>query len=190
MISIVRVLVKLRTIIRNLLHIVSMLALLFPLLTGCEDEEMRHQRQHVASMQKEVTTASRELVAADANARKGWVEAQQSFEQTRSSIVQQQTDVQKGLDRLEAERRDIASERVTDSLMTGTIDSIGTIVACLVPLLLLGWLMQRFWQTETVPEIDELIVANAYGPQSAPVSTVVKQFPPDVEDCDSWVPDL
>ena len=95
MISIVRVLVKLRTIIRNLLHIVSMLALLFPLLTGCEDEEMRHQRQHVASMQKEVTTASRELVAADANARKGWVEAQQSFEQTRSSIVQQQTDARK-----------------------------------------------------------------------------------------------
>ena len=109
-------------------------------------------------MQKQVTEASRELVSADANARKGWVDAQHSLEKTRSSIVKQQSDVQAGLDRLETERRSIATERVTDVLMSGTIESIGTIVACLVPLLLLGWLMQRVWQNDLVPELDVVTV--------------------------------
>ena len=109
-------------------------------------------------MQRQVTEATRELVSADANARKGWVDAQHSFEKTRSSIVKQQSDIQAGLDRLETERRSIATERVTDVLMSGTIESIGTIVACLVPLLLLGWLMQRVWQNDLVPELDVVTV--------------------------------
>ena len=136
-----------------------LLLLLAPLLVGCEeDEEARREREHVKAMQTQVTEATRELVSADANARKGWVEAQQSFEKTRSSIVKQQSDIQAGLDRLETERRTIAAARVTDVLMSGTIESIGTIVACLVPLLLLGWLMQRVWQHDVDPELDAAMV--------------------------------
>ena len=107
---------------------------------------------------RDSTEATRELVSADANARKGWVDAQQSFEMTRSSIVKQQSDIQAGLDRLETERRTIAAARVTDVLMSGTIESVGTIVACLVPLLLLGWLMQRVWQNDSVPELDAVLI--------------------------------
>ena len=87
-----------------------LLVLLAPLLVGCEDdEEARREREHVKAMQTQVTEATRELVSADANARKGWVDAQQSFENTRSSIVKQQSDIQAGLDRLETERRTIAA---------------------------------------------------------------------------------
>ena len=135
-----------------------LLVLVAPLIVGCDDDEAQREREHVDAMQRQVTEATRELVSADANARKGWVDAQQSFETTRFSIVKQQSDVQAGLDRLETERRSIAKERVTDLLMSGTIESIGTIVACLVPLLLLGWLMQRVWQNDLVPELDVVTV--------------------------------
>ena len=53
-----------------------LLVLLAPLLVGCEDdEEARREREHVKVMQTQVTEATRELVSADANARKGWVDA-------------------------------------------------------------------------------------------------------------------
>jgi len=160
MIRFIRLIIILRPwIVRILGRSHILLVLLVPLLVGCEDEEAaRREREHVKAMQKQVTEATRELVSADANARKGWVDAQQSFENTRSSIVKQQSDVQSGLDRLETERKSIATERVTDVLMSGTIEAVGTIVACLVPLLLLGWLMQRVWQNDSVPELDVVTV--------------------------------
>ena len=159
MIRFIRWIVILRPwIVRILKRSHILLVLLAPLIVGCDDEEAQREREHVKAMQRQVTEASRELVSADANARKSWVDAQHSFEKTRSSIVKQQSDVQAGLDRLETERRSIATERVTDVLMSGTIESIGTIVACLVPLLLLGWLMQRVWQNDLVPELDVVTV--------------------------------
>jgi len=89
MIRFIRLIIILRPRIARILgrsHI--LLLLLAPLLVGCEEEEAaRQKREHVKAMQKQVTEATRELVTADANARKGWVEAQQSFENTRSSIV-------------------------------------------------------------------------------------------------------
>ncbi len=148
---------------------------------------------------KQVTEASKGLVTADAEARKGWVAAQQSFEQTRKSIVQQQTDIQSGLDRLESERKSIATQRATDLLLSGSIEAIGTVVAVLVPLLLLGWLMQRFWQTDSVQDVDEMIVMSAKATQIPPtvsmteiwknlkpVSIANGRYLPEVLDDDSW----
>jgi len=160
MIRFIRLIIILRPwIVRILGRSHILLVLLVPLLVGCEEEEAaRREREHVKAMQTQVTEATRELVTADANARKGWVEAQKSFENTRSSIVKQQSDVQAGLERLETERKSIATERVTDVLMSGTIEALGTILACLVPLLLLGWLMQRVWQHDSVPELDVVTI--------------------------------
>ena len=178
MVRIIQVLVLAETIIRAVLKRLGILfILLAPIMAGCgEGEAARREREHVNAMQKQVTEASREFITADAEARKGWVEAQQSFEQTRSSIVKQQTDIQSGLDRLETERRSIAAERATDLLLSGSIEAIGTVVAVLVPLLLLGWLMQRFWQTDSVPEVDAMIV----------MSTEATRLPPSVSSAEIW----
>ena len=122
-------------------------------------------------MQKDVTRATRELVANEAEARRGITETQKAIEQTRSTLTQQQTDIQSGLDRLESERKAIFSQRVTDRLVASSIESIGTVVAGLVPMSLLGWLMFRFWQTDSVPEVDEIIVSMVDQPQPPHFST-------------------
>ena len=201
MVRLIQILKVAKTIIRAvLMRLGILLILLVPIMVGCEeDEAARREREHVNTMQKQVTEASRGLVTADAEARKGWVAAQQSFEQTRKSIVQQQTDIQSGLDRLELERKSIATQRATDLLLSGSIEAIGTVVAVLVPLLLLGWLMQRFWQSDSGPEVDEMIVMSAKATQIPPtvstteiwqnlkpVSIANGRYLPEVLDDESW----
>ena len=201
MVRIIQILVLAETTILVVLKRLGILLLLLaPIITGCgDDEAARREREHVNAMQRQVTEASKGLVTADAEARKGWVEAQKSFEQTRSSIVKQQTDIQSGLDRLESERRSIATQRATDLLLSGSIEAIGTVVAVLVPLLLLGWLMQRFWQTDSVTEVDAMIVMSAEAscqPPSVstteiwqnlkPVSISNGRYLPEATDDDSW----
>jgi hypothetical protein len=145
--------------------------MLAPFITGCEESAAaRRDRDHVNAMQRQVTEASKEFITADAEARKGWVEAQTSFEQTRKSIVQQQTDIQSGLDRLEYERQAIVAQRAAEGLLSDSIEAIGLVLAVLVPLLLLGWLMHRFWQTDSVPEVDAMIVSTVEA--SSPPHTV------------------
>lgn len=178
MVRLIQILVIVDTIIRKVLKRLGIfLLLLSPIMVGCdEDEAARREREHVNAMQRQVTEASKGLVTADAEARKGWVAAQQSFEQTRKSIVQQQTDIQSGLDRLELERKSIATQRATDLLLSGSIEAIGTVVAVLVPFLLLGWLMHRFWQTDSVHDLDEMIV----------MSAGASQLPPTVSTTEIW----
>ena len=163
MVQVIRVLLAAWPTIRALLKRLGVLLLILaPIITGCEESAAaRREREHVNAMQRQVTEASREFITADAEARRGWVEAQQSFEQTRKSIVQQQTDIQSGLDRLETERKSIATQRVLDILLSDSIEAIGIALAVLVPLLLLGWIMHRQWQTDSLPEIDSMIVATA-----------------------------
>jgi hypothetical protein len=160
MVRLIRIVVATWPIVRAMLRRLGLLLLLLaPIITGCEESEAeRREREHVNAMQRLVTEASKEFITADADARRGWVEAQKSIEQTRKSIVQQQTDVQLGMDRLELERKSIAAERVMDVLLFESIEAIGILSAVLVPLLLIGWLMHRFWYTDSVPELDAVIV--------------------------------
>ncbi len=173
MVRLIQILILLDTIVREILRrFAILLILLYPFIVGCGDGAAAalREREHVNALQKQVAEASNGLVTADAEARKGWVQAQQSFEQTRQSIVQQQADVQSGLNRLEAERKSIAAARVTDLLLAGSIESIGIVLACLVPLLLQGWLMLRVWQTDSPPEVDATLVpmTGVSHPQSKP----------------------
>ena len=177
-----------------------LLILLAPIITGCGDDVgARREREHVNSMQRQVTEASREFITADAEARKDWVAAQQSFEQTRKWIVQQQTDIQSGLDRLEAERKSIATQRATDLLLSRSIEAVGTVVAVLVPFLLLGWLMHRFWQTDSVQDVDEMIVMSAEASHFQPTVSTTEiwqklkpvaiangRYLPELLDDDAW----
>ncbi len=201
MVCFIHILVFAGAIARALLKRLGiLLILLAPIITGCGDDvAARREREHVNAMQRQVTEASREFITADAEARKGWVEAQQSFEQTRKSIVQQQTDIQSGLERLETERKSIVAERVTDRLVFSSIQAMGVVTAVLVPLILFGWLMQRFWQTESLPEVDSMIEMNsdASCPQTTastaeiwqnlkPVSIGKDRYLPEVLADDAW----
>lgn len=200
MVPLIRILKGSWPIVRGMLRRMCLLMLILaPIITGCEESAARRDRDHVNAMQRQVTEASKGFITADAEARRGWVEAQTSFEQTRKSIVQQQTDIQSGLDRLEHERKAIVAQRAADGLLSDSIEAIGLVLAVLVPLLLLGWLMHRFWQTDSVPEVDAMIVSTveASSPPHTvsteeiwrnlkPVSIAKGRYLPEVVLDDSW----
>ena len=80
------------------------------------------------------------------------------MEVSRQAIVGQQKDVLSSFDRLENERRQIASERMIDSLLASGIESAGLITAVLVPFFLLAWIINTACQTETLPELDAMVL--------------------------------
>ena len=76
MVRFIQILVLAGTIARAMLMRLGILLLLLaPIITGCEENEAaRREREHVNAMQRQVTEASKGLVTADAEARKGWAE--------------------------------------------------------------------------------------------------------------------
>jgi len=168
-------------------------------MAGC-DGGGGAQQKHVNALQTEVTRATRELAANEAEARRSLTEAHKSLENTRATLTQQQTDIQNGLDHLETERKSIAMQRISDLMTSVTIESVGTLVACSVPFVLVGWLMLRFWQTDSIPEVDNIIISMAEKTQP-PVSTqeiwknlkpaaiADNRFLPESEDRDAWMQD-
>ena len=195
-----KILLAARSIVQTILRrLLIFLPLVLQVLAGCDDGSGA-VRKHVNALQTEVTKATRELVANEAEARKSLTETQKSLEQTRTTLTRQQTDIQSGLDHLESERKSIAMQRISDLMMSGTIESVGTLVACLVPFVLVGWLMLRFWQTDSIPsipEMDDIIISMAEPPHPPtsteeiwknlkPAAIADHRFLPETEDHDAW----
>ena len=90
-----------------------------------------------------MTAGARDLVAADATARKDWVALQNQIELTRSELTAQNRAMQEAHSRLE-ERRVMEGGRRFELLSSSAINALGSILACLVPLLLVGWLRLNF----------------------------------------------
>ena len=195
-----KILLAARSIVQTILRrLLIFLPLVLQVLAGCDDGSGA-VRKHVNALQTEVTKATRELVANEAEARKSLTETQKSLEQTRTTLTRQQTDIQSGLDHLESERKSIAMQRISDLMMSGTIESVGTLVACLVPFVLVGWLMLRFWQTDSIPEVDDIIISMAEPPHPTtstqeiwknlkPAAIADNRIFPETEDHDAWMQD-
>ena len=191
-----KILLAARSIVQTILRrLLIFLPLVLQVLAGCDDGSGA-VRKHVNALQTEVTKATRELVANEAEARKSLTETQKSLEQTRTTLTRQQTDIQSGLDHLESERKSIAMQRISDLMMSGTIESVGTLIACLVPFVLVGWLMLRFWQTDSIPEVDDIIISMAEQPYPTtstqeiwknlkPAAIADNRFLPETEDHDA-----
>ena len=117
------------------------------LMTGCQSKDERlvkmaeehekrqaEQNRQMAQLQQEVAAGSRRLVEADAEAREKLMALQEG-------LRMDQADVGRQRDQLEAERRDIAAQRNRDPIIASTLMQIGLILACLVPLVLCGYLI-------------------------------------------------
>jgi hypothetical protein len=117
---------------------------------GCDEEENkrlaemaeRHierqaeQNRQVTELQREVAEGSRRLVEADAQARQEMVTLQREVQAERSEVGRQR-------DLLEGERRDLAAKRRLDPIVAAAITNIGLLLACLLPLVLCWYLLQR-----------------------------------------------
>ena len=104
---------------------VMFLGVLSVIFSGCDEDEQEKANRS----QAQVAEASRELVQADAKARGEIVALQRDMQQGQADLGRQR-------DQLEKDRRQYADQRNRDPILANTILDVGTILACLLPLVL------------------------------------------------------
>ena len=113
-------------------------ALLLVILVGCESDETRLSRQseRLVDLQADVAESATRLVESDAAARSDWVDLQGDLENQRLEIGRQR-------DLLEEDRRRIASQRLTGSIIAAAIPTAGLLIVCALPLVICWLLLRR-----------------------------------------------
>lgn len=138
---------------------------LISLLIGCGETDPRvvqvamestrrqaEQNRQMSELQQHVAEGTRQLVDADAQARQQLAELQRELRSDQAEVGRQR-------DALESERRAIASERRWDSILGTSIYAGAGILACLLPLLLCGWLLHATRDKQGTDEaLAELLV--------------------------------
>jgi hypothetical protein len=128
------------------------------------EKAKERQNERVAEMEKTVIASSAELVKADAAARNDWIATQSQIEQTRSDLTAQQNSILAEYDELEVERKAIANQRLTQSVLAAVFKEFGPVLVCCLPFVLLLILMlrsDRTFRSDPIPEvlIEQLEIA-------------------------------
>jgi hypothetical protein len=131
-------------------------------LTGCDTDErlvkqaekasdrQADQNREIARQNHELAQATNQLVAADAKARQETLALQRELQSEQARQGQKRDD-------LEAERRQIANQRHRDPLLAAALTDVGMTLACLLPLLLCGYLFHSLRQEPNDHELAELL---------------------------------
>lgn len=131
-------------------------------LSGCgqapdyRDQRLAEFAQRSNSEQVQQNARMAELVRRDTESRK---ELLATHQELTSQLNRQQAVIDAGRDRLEQDRRDIAQQRHRDPIIAATLQNIGLLMACVLPLLLAGltvWRMQH--QEPDHAAVAELLV--------------------------------
>lgn len=137
--------------------------------------EQAAQNAEMARLNREIAEATERLVAADADAR-------QEILKSHQSLVEQR-------DALEQERRQMASERVTESILAPIFWHLGTLLLCLLPIVLAiavlrqnhtndAEIVNEILIQELVAEEPKLLVA----PRAIPRLSSAEEADPLIED--------
>jgi len=138
---------------------------LISLLIGCGETDPRvaqvalestrrqaEQNRQMGELQQHVAEGTKQLVDADAQARQQLAELQRELRSDQAEVGRQR-------DALESERRTIATERRWDTVVGTSIYAGAGILACLLPLLLCGWLLHATRDKQGTDEaLAELLV--------------------------------
>lgn len=133
------------------------------LTTGCDEQvtqvareaadRQAQQNATMAELQQEVAHGTRSLVAADATARRAIIGVHHELQA-------EQKRLDTGWDALQTERRQIARERRTESLLVPTLEAAGAVLVVVVLLGFLGHTLAGLRTSEPVDaELSELLVA-------------------------------
>jgi hypothetical protein len=130
-------------------------AALLTFFSGCGEDE----RQKASRAQADVAETSRQLVQADAKARGEIVALQQDLQQGQAELGRQR-------DQLENDRRQYADQRNRDPIVANAILDVGTILACLLPLILCIVLVNALRdRTQADSNLTEILVEEIAGDQ-------------------------
>lgn len=116
--------------------------------TGCQSDsdriaelasrhatEQSQLTRETIELQAELVEGTQQLVAADAQARRDFIELEGKLDEQRAEIEQRH-------DALEDERRDIAKHRYRAPVVANAVITVGPLLACLLPLVLAGYLLR------------------------------------------------
>ena len=144
----------------------TLLVLLLMMATGCNDDsaevarvaqqalrQQAEQNQEMARLNREVAKSTQRLVEADAEARQEVLAAQRDL-QAQQTVVNEQRDA------LEDERRDIAGQRHTESLLAPILATLGAGLLCLLPVGVACLLLWHVNQSEA-PDVSSLLIEDA-----------------------------
>ena len=141
--------------------------LLISLIVGCGDDprlakqaEQHEGRQYeqnlrMADLNKQVAEASKRLVEAEAESREKFLAIQDNLRGDQAAIGKQR-------DALEADRREIAAQRNRDPIVAAAIIETGLYIACLLPLVLAGYLVYAMRHTASQDDaiVTEFLVTD------------------------------
>jgi multidrug efflux pump subunit AcrA (membrane-fusion protein) len=171
---------------------------LLPTLSGCENDSdqqlvnmaeqslatQARQNEQLAEQSQRIADASRDLVAADAQARQELIEAQAKLQtalQADRALLDEQRDA------LELERQAVARARHRDPILAAALGSLGLLVACALPLFLAGYILYCANRPSIDHEIlNELLITDlvAEQPRMLPISVVVPRIEHHAESTD------
>ena len=126
--------------------IVSLAALTIASLCGCGDnarlarmaetaaDRQADQNKEMVTLNREVAEGTKLLVEADANSREDFVALQRDIQTEQAEVGQQR-------DQLESERREIAGERLRESMLAPIIANLGPLLVCALVLVFCTWLV-------------------------------------------------
>ena len=112
-------------------------------------ERQAKQNEQMARLQEEVAAGTRQLVGADAGARKEWVELARETQRTMGRLAQQH-------DELESERRSLAAARQRDPVIAIAIEQFGWIVVILAPIVVAAYLYISIRQRKEILHAEVL----------------------------------
>ncbi len=91
--------------------------------------------RETVKLQNELIEGTQELVEADAQARIDFLALEAKLDEQRSEVGRRH-------DELEDERRSLAKQRHRDPIVANALIAVATLLACLLPMLLAGWLLR------------------------------------------------
>ncbi len=113
--------------------------------------EQAQQNQRIAEGSKAIAEGSKQLVEADANARRDVIELQQDLRADQAEVGKQR-------DKLEAERKLIAGQRVQESQAGALCVGFAIILVCLAPLVLAACSLLGLWRGPTAEEEGGILI--------------------------------
>lgn len=122
-----------------------------------QNEAMAKQSQAVVEESQKLAQTAEKLVESDAKARAEMVAAQ---ERLNNQLDQQRAAVDTGREQLEQERKQIAAQRHRDPIVAASIQTVGLIVAALLPLIICVYVIKQMCRDEPDDRaVAELLVA-------------------------------
>ena len=170
---------------------------------GCQNDSdrvselaTRHATQQAelsretVKLQAELIEGTHQLVEADAQARRDFLELEGKLDVQRAELGRRHDD-------LEHERREIATQRFRDPIVANAVIAVGTLLACLIPMLLAGYLLrcqlgEQDDHTATEILLDEIAAGQlAFGASSRTAMThdPDRSTPRITDDTDRQTPD-